>query len=237
MIQGWVAAALASEGPSLHPGAVEHYQDARAYEQRYENRLEDVEYYVRRTRSMGSILEYGAGAGRLTLRLCAPGRRVLAIDASAAMVARLKERLAEIDAADRGRIKAVVADMRTFSTKRRFDCVIAAFHTVSHLYSVSDVAAFLERACAHLVPGGTLLFDVPLPRIDMTGYDPIAQVHVMEFGEPGGTELLTQRWFHPQEVCMHLHYAGFGRVRLGSDFTNDSITPETGVVCVSARKL
>lgn len=220
----------------LHPGAVEHYENAEAYERRYEARTEDVAYYLRRAKNAQSVLEYGAGAGRLTLPLALRGKRVTAVDASVAMVALLKKRRADLPRDLRSNITPVLADMRSFRTSKQFDCVIAAFHTVAHLYALSDIRAFLNRALSHLRPGGTIELDLPLPWLDMTSYDPIAQVRVTEMDGPDGPELLTLRCFPPQEIAMHLHYAGFVDIKLRSDFTRARIDRETMVFTVSARR-
>jgi len=152
------------------------------------------------------------------------------------MLALLKSRLASEPQSVSKRVEIHKADMRNFSTKRRFDRVIAGFHTVNHLYSFSDISSFLRRAFSHLKPGGRLEMDLPLPRIDLPGYDPIAQVQVTEMDGPDGPELLTLRWFGPQEIAMHLHYAGFRGIKLRGDYTGERISQETGVFTVSAQR-
>ena len=221
---------------ALHPGAVEHYEDALAYERRYASRTEDVQFYCRRARGSPHVLEYGAGAGRLTLALGRQGASVLAVDSSARMVELLRRRL-RVEAREvRDRVRAMKGDMRRFSTSRRFDLVLAGFHTVCHLYSFDDMRAFLRRVWTHLHPGGRLVFDVPLPRIDMPDYDPLAQVRVTKMYAGETSQLLTQRWYQPQEILMHLAYAGFVQGRLRADFGNEPIGPDTSVVCVFATK-
>lgn len=221
---------------NIHPGASEHYSDAEAYEARYEARAEDVAHYVRKCRGAESILEYGAGAGRLTLPLAAAGAEVLAVDTSAEMLALLRKRLRGGDPGIVARVSSRRADMRTFRTKRRFDVVVAGFHTLCHLYSPSDMESFLDRVRTHLLPGGKLEFDLPLPRIDVPGYDPISQVRITEMDAPLGPQLLTQRWYQPQEVALYLDHFGFKSVALRSDFTSARIDRETNVFTVSARR-
>jgi SAM-dependent methyltransferase len=220
---------------ALHPGAVEHYEDAEAYERRYDAREEDVAYYLKRCRGVERVLEVGAGAGRLTLPLLKRGLSVTAVDSSEPMLKLLAKRAESLPLAIQKRLTTHCADMRTFRARKRYDRVIAAFHTVCHLYALSDIRAFLELAHFHLVPGGRLEFDLPLPRIDVSEYDPISQVRMMEFDGLEGTQLLTQRWYHPQEIAMHLAYTGFCRVRLRADFTSEMIQPETSVFTVSAE--
>lgn len=220
---------------NLHPGAVEHYEDALSYERRYEARSEDVDFYKRRGKGK-SVLEYGAGTGRVTLPLARAGSEILAVDVSDSMLKLLRQRVSAEAPAIRKRITIQKGDMRTFSTRRRFDLAIAGFHTVCHLYSVDDIRSFLKQVYRHLKPGGSLEFDLPLPRIDVPGYDPLAQVRVTEVDGESGPQLLTQRWYQPQEISLHLHYAGFSRIRLGADFTFEKLQPETSIFVVSAQK-
>jgi SAM-dependent methyltransferase len=222
--------------PFLHPGASEHYVDASAYELRYRDRIEDVSYYVARCKRLRSVLEYGAGAGRLTLLLAQRGIDVTAVEISPNMIELLRQRREQLPPSAAGRIEIRPADMRSFRTKKRFDAVVAAFHTVCHLYSFDDVRSFFHLAFSHLRPGGTLEFDLPLPRIDMPEYDPLAQVRVTEVDGPSGPQLLTQRWFQPQEIAMHVAYAGFERIRLCSDFTSRPIDGDTSIFTISARR-
>src|SRR5262249_17482759 len=62
-----------------------------------------------------------------------------------------------------GRIAPALGDLRDFSAPGRFPLAIAAFNVVEHLYTRSEVEAFLQRIAAHLEPGGALAFDVQLP--------------------------------------------------------------------------
>jgi len=221
---------------TLNAGAVEHYRDPAHYDRLYEARTEDRDFYVRRARGARRILEYGAGSGRLTLPLLLAGKEVTAVDTSAAMLHALVRR-AEAAAPDvRARLRMHCADMRAFTTRVRYDRVIVGFHAFGHLYSHRDVAAFLERAARHLLPGGELLLDLPLSHLDAPGYDATAQISVTEMDGAEGPELLTLRQFQPQELLMHLHYAGFERARLFGDFEEGPLDSESDVMVLSARK-
>lgn len=91
-----------------------------------------------------SLLELGAGAGRLTRPLVDAGYRVVAVDES-------DEMLARIDVAETVRSRIEDLDLR-----RRFDAVLLA----SYLANVTDddVRRGIFSACAvHLAPGGVLL--------------------------------------------------------------------------------
>lgn len=222
--------------PVLLDGAREHYVNAEAYDARYRARSEDRDFYLRLARGRRRVLEYGAGTGRITVPLARAAERVVAVDASRAMVDVLERRLQEEPHAVQRRVTATVADMRTFATRERFDLALAGFHTLCHLYSRSDMRAFLARVYSHLEPGGLFAFDVPMPRVDLDDYDPIAQVRITHMDGPAGPELLTLRLFQPRELTMHLGYSGFSSVRLLGDFVRRTLDDETDVVAVVAKK-
>lgn len=229
---------LSQERPAkaVLSGASEHYEDAGAYEERYAARVEDVEYYLALAAGAGRILELGAGAGRIAIPLVLAGHRVMAVDASASMIARLRERISELPPAVAQRLEVRHADMRTFRTSSRFELIIAGFHTFCHLYSHDDVESFLRASYRHLRPGGCLAFDLPMPHVDTDGYDPLAQVRVTSMEGKSGREMLTQRLFHVQEVLLHLAFAGFEAVRVSADFGDLPVTPEADIIVVTARK-
>src|SRR5690349_2082832 len=90
-------------------GSREHYADAALYDYEYRRRRADVAFYreLARTRlgsSGGRILELGAGSGRVTIPLARAGFDVVAVDASAAMLGKLRSRVAALPSAVAKRI-------------------------------------------------------------------------------------------------------------------------------------
>src|SRR6185503_568738 len=79
-------------------GSREHYADAALYDYEYRRRRADVAFYRelarKRLGASGRILELGAGSGRITIPLARAGYEVVAIDSSAAMLAKLRARVA-----------------------------------------------------------------------------------------------------------------------------------------------
>ncbi len=221
-----VSAPQTSPPFSLLPGAVEPYRDADAYALLAKRRTEDLEYYVDLCKGAARILDVGCGLGRLTIPLLATGAHVTGLDTSEALLARLALRTEALDASDRARLSFVLGDMRAYVREGSFDFVLAAGRTLCHLYTARDLRAFLKNTLQNLRPGGSLVFDVPLPRLDDPGYDPLAQIFVEERQGEGGSVLLTERWYQPQELLMHLHYAGFCEVVLGADFSRKPISPQ-----------
>jgi SAM-dependent methyltransferase len=155
------------------------------YEATFKGRREDVSYFrnlVRQNR--GLILEFGAGAGRITLPLAADGRQVVAVDKSKAMLDRLKERVAASPESVRQGISIHRGDMRTFSSDQPFAVVLATFNVVAHLKTHQDLARFLKNARSLLKKGGLLAFDVPIPHPDEVEADPDELVRAPRFKHP-----------------------------------------------------
>lgn len=167
-------------------GSREHYEDAALYDYEYRRRRADVTFYreFAAMRSAHRILELGAGSGRVTVPLARDGRQVVAVDRSPAMLARLRDRVARLPPAVAARIAPVAGDLRTFSVEGRFPLVIAAFNVLEHLYTRGEVAACLERIAAHLVPGGTFVFDVQLPDLAWLLRDPTKRWARTRFTDP-----------------------------------------------------
>lgn len=144
------------------------YDDALLYDMQYEAYRDDLPFYLRVAADQGGpVLELGAGTGRITEALAAAGHEVVAVDASAAMLARARERLASPIAA--GQVTLMQADMRDLALDRRFALVAAPFNTLMHAYTLADQDRTLATVRAHLEPGGAFAFDVYLPRLGALG--------------------------------------------------------------------
>lgn len=103
-----------------------------------------------------SVLELGAGTGRLAVELARGGLRVLGIDASSDMVELANDRQRQLGVEG---ISFLAADATRFRAEQRFDAVIACFHVLSYMASPQALAAAFATASAHLEPGGLFLFD------------------------------------------------------------------------------
>lgn len=165
--------------PGAHPvdlGAFEHYADAALYDYEYRRRRADVRWYRDLARRVlgdgGTILELGAGSGRVTVPLARDGHRVIAVDHSAPMRAALEARRARLPPSVRDRIEVRAGDLRDFSVGKRFPLVIAAFNVLEHLYTRVELDACLRAVRRHLAPGGAFAFDVQLPDAAWLARDP-----------------------------------------------------------------
>src|SRR5690349_1365367 len=88
--------------------------------------LGDVEFYGNlAVAANGPVLELGAGTGRITLELARRGVNVTALDSSSDMLARLSNKLVDLDESARTLVSAVEGDMRSFQVSQRFSLVVA----------------------------------------------------------------------------------------------------------------
>lgn len=105
----------------------------------------------------GAALEMGIGTGRIALPLTARGVAVQGIDASAAMVAKLREKPGG-DA-----INVVIGDFATTRVDGAFALVYLIFNTIFNLKTQDEQVACFENAAAHLDSGGHFVVELGVP--------------------------------------------------------------------------
>ena len=139
------------------------------------------------------VLDLGCAGGRNTVFLAERGFDVWALDASEAMVARTRARLAEVmdeAAAERRVVQGRMDDLSRWPDAA-FDLVVAlgVHHSASTWAEWQRAAAETARV---LRPGGRLLFNQFTPEVDLTGdgVQPVpGEPHVYD-GFPAGRAVL-----------------------------------------------
>lgn len=196
----------------LRRGTEDHYEDASLYDFEYGDQEEDVEWYVawaKRERAK-TVLELGAGSGRITLPLAAAGVEVVALDRMQSMLDRLVERADSEDLDER--IEPVLADMRELPfDDASFRHVISPFNALQHLYTWSDLLTCFREVHRVLEKGGRFVFDVLLPDLEWLLLDPDERHCVTRFTHPEtGEKLLystNHTYDHHSQVChIRIHY-------------------------------
>jgi len=142
------------------------------------------------------VLDLGCAAGRNAVLLAQKGFDVEAVDASAAMAARTRERLASILGAAEAsrRVQVGRMDDLTWARDGCFDLVVAL-----GLYHCAQNRAEWDRALSEtariLAPGGKVLVSVFTPETDLTGRGthPVAgEPNVYEGFDTGGRHFLVE---------------------------------------------
>src|SRR4051812_451341 len=145
----------------------------------------DVAFYVEEAaRVDGKILELASGTGRVLIPIARAGKEIVGVERSRQMLDRCRENLAAEPADVRSRVTLHDADMRDFALSERFALAIIPFRPMQHLISVDDQLSCLDAVRRHLVPGGTLIFDVFNPDLAR-----IAAASTEEFDDTPDTPL------------------------------------------------
>ena len=120
--------------------------------------------------SGGPVLELGIGTGRIALPLAARGLKVQGVDASEAMVARLRAKPGGED------IPVRIGDFREFDLGEKFALIFVAFNTIFALQSQEEQVQCFRTAARHLQPGGCFLIEAFVP--DLARFDRDQRVSV-----------------------------------------------------------
>jgi Methyltransferase domain len=107
----------------------------------------------------GAALEMGIGTGRIALPLAERGIRVHGIDASAAMVARLRVKPGN-DA-----IEVTIGDFSAARVDGQFALVYLVFNTIFNLKTQDEQVACFQNAATHLGSGGHFVVELGVPSL------------------------------------------------------------------------
>ena len=157
------------------------------------DKKENVDFFYHYAAQAGEVLDVGAGTGRIAIPLAERGVEVVCVEPSPAMRAQFEARLASRPDLGR-RISLVAADAASFKLGR---VLPAAFLSGSfdHFLSRAERAVSLENIAAHLVAGGTLVFDVFLGLMEDSPLSPAGRARVgeVEYRRLVGSRILPDR--------------------------------------------
>ena len=123
----------------------------------------------------GPALELGIGTGRIALPLHEKGVVVHGIDASEAMLAKLR-------AKEHGTgIDVLTGSFAEFQLDRRFQLIYVVFNTFFGLLTQEEQLSCFKSAAAHLSPGGVFLMEVFVPDLcRFVNYQTVRTVNLAE---------------------------------------------------------
>lgn len=136
---------------------------APIYDQRYPGAVPEQVDLLAQLAGTGPALELGIGTGRLALPLTARGVEVHGIDASPAMVERLRAKPSGDE------VTVSIGDFADFDLDRRFALVFVAFNTLFALLSQQAQLSCFRAVARHLTPGGRFLVEAFVP--DLSRFD------------------------------------------------------------------
>ena len=133
------------------------------YEQMMEKETRDSVETLAELAGGGKVLEFAIGTGRVALPLAARGLAVHGIEASEAMVAKLREKPG-------GRaIPVVIGDMAEARVDDRFDLIYLVFNTIFNLTTQEAQVRCFQNAARHLNPEGVFVVETVVP--DLSGFE------------------------------------------------------------------
>jgi SAM-dependent methyltransferase len=153
----------------------------------------DIGFYVEAAKDAGgTVLELGAGTGRVLIPTARWGIDIVGLDASTAMLDVCRRRLDAEPESVRKRATLVLGDMREFELNQKFALITIPFRPFQHLVTVSDQLACLACVRRHFAPGGTFILDLFNPSLDALANRPIGQEvdDTPEFVVPDGRRVM-----------------------------------------------
>ena len=146
----------------------------------------------------GRALELAIGTGRVAVPLAERGVPVAGIELSAAMIARLREKV------DEATIPVFAGDMATATAPGSFSLVYLVFNTISNLLTQAEQVRCFRNAARHLTPGGRFVIELWVPELRKL---PPGQAATVFSCEPGYVGLDTYDTLRQQIVSHHFRFA------------------------------
>ncbi len=121
----------------------------------------------------GRVLELGVGTGRLAVPMADAGLRVVGIDSSDAMLAKLAER-----DADHG-VETILGDMVDDLPDGPFDVALVAYNTIFNLLGDGDQQRLFHEIARRLEPHGVFVVEAFVPSLHPDGNSSMIDVRSM----------------------------------------------------------
>ena len=154
----------------------------------------------------GPMLELGIGTGRVALPLREAGVDVAGIDASPAMVHKLRAKPGG------GEIPVTIGDFASFDVGRRFRAIYVVFNTFFGLLTQEAQVSCFDSIANHLERGGVFVIEAFVP--DLSRFDRGQRVSAIDVGVDGvRLEVSTHDGLEQRTTSQHL-FIGEDGVRL-----------------------
>jgi SAM-dependent methyltransferase len=156
------------------------------------------------------LLELGCGTGRVLVPLARAGIEVTGLDLSSEMLERCRARLEAERPEVRDHVGLLEADMTSFDLGRRFAVITCPFGGFQQLRTVEQQLACLDRCRTHLLPGGTLVLDLPNP-------DPAPAAYAGEQAADGEETAELVEWTGGRRIRWWVTIIGYDRAHQWND--------------------
>lgn len=150
----------------------------------------DMEIYLSLAPPAGSVLELGAGAGRLAIALVQAGLSVTGVEIAPAMLDQAVAKRAALPADVAARLALRRGDMTALDLKRTFNLVICPYFTLAHVPAGAAWRNTFTTAARHLETGGLAAFHLPLAEVMRLPGPANVHLPVLDKPLPDGGRLL-----------------------------------------------
>jgi SAM-dependent methyltransferase len=148
---------------------------ADAYDDLYEGHEEVALDLLEELAAGGRVLELGIGTGRVALPLAARGLYVVGIDASPAMIEKLRAKPGGDE------IRVVKGSFAEIRIDEQFELIFVVFNTFFALLTQEEQVACFRSVAAHLTAGGHFLIEAFVP--DLARFEDHQAVRVVELSD------------------------------------------------------
>lgn len=212
-----------------------------------------ADYYMRLLERAGvqarALCDCACGTGTMSLQFAKQGMQVTGVDISREMLELAQEKARQSGV----QVQFACQDMSRLQLPKPVDAIVCACDGVNYLTTDKRVRAFFDAAYAHLRPGGALAFDISSPyklrhvlgdnffgeERDEVAYiwqnelnGDIVDMDLTFFIRAEGdlyrrvTETHRQRAHEPERLAQLLKEAGFGKICIFGDRTEEAPAPE-----------
>jgi SAM-dependent methyltransferase len=177
--------------------------------------VDDIPFYLNLARKAAargeSVLELGAGTGRVTIPIAREGIPIVGLEIAPAMLEVARRKSTGLD-----NLRLLEGDMADFQLQERFGLVIIPFRSFQLLSDASAQASCLWAIYNHLVEGGRLSFNIGNPAVFMPAVRASAQTGPFQGLEVGRDTFIIRpegnlrvRWQFNENVAAALETARF----------------------------
>jgi len=149
-----------------------HANWAQVYDAAYERTFGDlyesltvstVTAVRRKCAPPASLVDFGAGTGRMAVPLAMQGYTVTAVEPCTEMLNELRRKDPE------GRVRPIASSMQDFQSDQTFDVALCVFTVLLYLLDETSLRASFRSAAACLKTDGWLLLDIPSCQVFRSG--------------------------------------------------------------------
>jgi SAM-dependent methyltransferase len=149
-----------------------HASWAQVYDAAYERTFGDVYESLtvstvtvvrRKCAPPASLVDFGAGTGRMAVPLAVQGYTVTAVEPCTEMLDELRRKDPE------GRVRAIASSMQDFQSDQTFDVALCVFTVLLYLLDEASLRASFRSAAGCLKTEGWLLLDIPSCQVFRSG--------------------------------------------------------------------